>query len=98
MSAAPTTALDLSIGGRAYRLAVPQDDAARLIGLAGRVGAVLSDIKQNDPLVDRDRQLVLTCLQLVADLSQTEQQLDEHQGAVTRFHRHLAERLESLLP
>ena len=90
--------LDLTIGGRGYRFAVQPGDEQRLQGLAARVDAILTEIKRADPLIERDRQLVFTCLQLMADLSQAQQQLDDQQGAITRFHRHLAERLEVLLP
>lgn len=90
--------LDLTIGGRVYRLGVPTAEAERLTGLAARVDAIVADVKGAEPLIDRDRQLVLTCLQLAADLAAAHQQLDDQQGAVARFHRHLAERLEILLP
>jgi cell division protein ZapA (FtsZ GTPase activity inhibitor) len=66
--------------------------------LAARVDALVAELKLADPAIDRDRMLILACLQLVADLSDAHQKLDEQATAVTHFHRNLSERLEQLLP
>ena len=90
--------IDLTIGGRTYKLATASGEETRLKALASRVDAMLQELKSADQNIDRDRQLVLTCLQLVAELSDAHQKLDDQATAVTHFHRTLAERLETLLP
>jgi cell division protein ZapA (FtsZ GTPase activity inhibitor) len=92
------TTCDLTIAGRTYKLAAPEGQENRLKALAARVDAMLSELKLADPNIDRDRQLILSCLQLAADLSEAHQKLDEQATAVTHFHRSLSERLEQLLP
>lgn len=93
-----TTMCEITIGGRSYKLATTAGQENRLIGLSARIDAMLSELKLADPAIDRDRQLILTCLQLMADLSEAHQKLDEQATAVTHFHRNLADRLEQLLP
>lgn len=90
--------IDLTIAGRTYKLATTAGDETRLKALAARVDAMLQELKHADPNIDRDRQLILTCLQLVADLAEAHQKLDDQATAVTHFHRTLADRLEKLLP
>jgi cell division protein ZapA (FtsZ GTPase activity inhibitor) len=90
--------IELPIGGRTYKLATSAGDETRLRALASRVDAMLRELKMADPNIDRDRQLVLTCLQLVADLAESHQKLDDQATAVTHFHRTLTDRLERLLP
>lgn len=89
--------VDLIIGGRSYRLATTTGEETRLKALAARVDAMLNELKNADPDIDRDRQLILTCLQLMAELSEAHGKLDEQATAVTSFHRALAERLEGLM-
>lgn len=94
MTVQPT---EIMLAGRSYRLAVPAGEEQQLNALAQRVDTVLAAIKQADPLIDRDRQLVMACLQVAADLQQAEATGQAQAGATSRFHQHLAERLESLL-
>ncbi len=89
--------IDLNIGGRNYRLATTTGEETRLKALAARVDAMLNELKLTDPNIDRDRQLILTCLQLMAELSEAHSKLDDQATAVTYFHRTLAERLENLI-
>lgn len=93
-----TTLFDITIGGRNYRLAGQSGQETRLKALAARVDALVDELKSADPAIDRDRMLILTCLQLAADLADAHQKLDEQVTAVTHFHRNLSERLEKLLP
>ena len=93
-----STLIDLPIGGRTYRVAISAGEDTRLKALASRLDAMLQELKLADPNIDRDRQLVLTCLQLVAELSDAHQKLDDQATAVTHFHRNLTDRLERLLP
>ncbi len=93
-----STHIDLSIAGRTYRVVTEQAEETRLKALAARVDAMLNELKQADPDIDRDRQLILTCLQLMAELADSHNKLDLQASAVTHFHRTLAERLENLLP
>lgn len=90
--------IDLTIAGRTYKLATGSGEETRLRALAARVDAMLQELKLSDQHIDRDRQLVLTCLQLVAELAEAHQKLDDQATAVTHFHRTLTERLEHLLP
>jgi cell division protein ZapA (FtsZ GTPase activity inhibitor) len=90
--------IDLTIAGRTYKLTTNQGEETRLKALASRLDAMLQELKHADPNIDRDRQLILTCLQLVADLAEAHQKLDDQATAVTHFHRTLSERLENLLP
>ena len=90
--------IDLTIAGRSYKMATSAGDETRLRALAARVDAMLQELKLADPNIDRDRQLILTCLQLVAELSDAHQKLDDQATATTHFHRTLAERLERLMP
>lgn len=89
---------EVIIGNRSYKFASPADQQTRLRALAARVDAMLNELKLADPNIDRDRQLILTCLQLSSDLSDAQQKLDDQAVAVTQFHRGLAERLEKLMP
>lgn len=93
-----STLIDLTIAGRTYKLATSAGEETRLKALAARVDAMLQELKMADPNIDRDRQLILTCLQLVADLAESHQKLDDQATAVTHFHRALSDRLERLLP
>ena len=93
-----TTHIDLTIAGRTYRVITEQSEETRLKALASRVDAMLNELKQADPDIDRDRQLILTCLQLMAELSESHAKLDLQATAVTHFHRMLSDRLENLLP
>jgi cell division protein ZapA (FtsZ GTPase activity inhibitor) len=90
--------IDLTIAGRTYKLTIASGEETRLKALASRLDAMLQELKHTDPNIDRDRQLILTCLQLVADLAEAHQKLDDQATAVTHFHRTLSERLENLLP
>jgi cell division protein ZapA (FtsZ GTPase activity inhibitor) len=95
MSAAlPTT---IVIAGKDYRLMVPPGEEARIKALSARVDAMVAEMRQADPGIDRDRMLVLTCLQLAADMATAQEQTDTSSAAISRFHRQLADRLESLL-
>ncbi len=89
--------IDLTIAGRPYRMATSSGDETRLKALAARVDAMLQELKMADQNIDRDRQLILTCLQLAADLADAHQKLDDQATAVTHFHRTLSERLERLI-
>ncbi|NBV54922.1 MAG: cell division protein ZapA [Proteobacteria bacterium] len=90
--------VDVVMGGRSYRFAAPAGQETRLKALAARVDALLTDLRQSDPNTDRDRLLVLACLQLTSDVADAHGKLDDQASAVTQFHRGLAERLEKLLP
>ena len=89
--------IDLPIAGRTYRVATASGEETRLKALAARVDAMLNELKHADPNIDRDRQLILTCLQLMAELSEAHNKLDAQATAVTYFHRTLADRLENLI-
>ena len=90
--------IELLIAGRTYKLSTAAGEETRLRALSARLDAMLQELKHADPNIDRDRQLILTCLQLVADLAEAHQKLDDQATAVTQFHRTLADRLENLLP
>lgn len=90
--------VDVQIAGKSYRFAAPPDQVERLQALAARVDAVLNDIKANEPQADRDRQAILCCLTLMSDVADAERKLDDQVGAVTQFHRMLADRLQGLIP
>lgn len=90
--------VELLIAGRSYKIATPSGEETRLKALASRVDAMLQELKLSDQNIDRDRQLILTCLQLVAELAEAHQKLDDQATAVTHFHRTLTDRLETLLP
>lgn len=92
------TPTEVTIGGRLYRLSVPPAQAAHLRALALRVDAIVAELKAADAFMDRDQQLMLTCLQLAGDLHKAQTDLDETVSATGRLHRQLAERLEILLP
>ncbi|MBI1308933.1 MAG: cell division protein ZapA [Proteobacteria bacterium] len=89
---------EVTIGGRSYRFATPTGQEARLKALAARVDAMVNELKSADPNTDRERQLILTCLELASDLADAHQKLDEQATAVTHFHRAVNERLEKLMP
>lgn len=88
--------VEVSIGHKTYRLAVEQGQEQRIKGLAARVDAIVNELRHAAPDMDRDSVLVLTAMQLVADLAATQDELDTQGTAVGRFHRILAERLETL--
>jgi cell division protein ZapA (FtsZ GTPase activity inhibitor) len=90
--------VDMTIGGKSYRFAAPAEQVERLQALAARVDAVLNDIRHNEPQADRDRQTILCCLTLMSEVADMERKLDDQVGAVTQFHRLLADRLQGLLP
>lgn len=90
--------MEVTIGGRGYKFATPQGQEGRLKALSARVDAMLAELKRADANIDRDRQLILACLQLASDVADAHQKLDDQVAAVTHFHRNLTERLEKLLP
>jgi cell division protein ZapA (FtsZ GTPase activity inhibitor) len=90
--------VEVTIGARAYRFATPVGQESKLKALSARVDAMLAEIRAADPATDRDRQLILACLELASDLADAQQRLDAQATAVTHFHRAVNERLEKLLP
>lgn len=90
--------VEVTIGARAYRFAAPVEQEPKLKALAARVDAILTEIRTSDPATDRDRQLILACLELASDLADAHRKLDEQATAVTHFHRAVNERLEKLIP
>ncbi|MCP5404849.1 MAG: cell division protein ZapA [Pseudomonadaceae bacterium] len=90
--------VDVTLGGRSYRLSVAAGQETKVKSLATHVDALLSDLRSADPLMDRDRQLVLACIQLAAESLEARDQLDEQGASVVQFHRALALKLEQLLP
>lgn len=94
VSAVPTT---ITVGGKDYRMVVPAGEENRIKALAARVDGMLADLRRADPNIDRDRQLLLACLELADSLGQVQTKADAQNDAVSRFHRQLAERLESLI-
>jgi cell division protein ZapA (FtsZ GTPase activity inhibitor) len=90
--------IEITIGGKAYRLAVPEGQEGRVKSLAARVDAIVNDMRDSDPAMDRDRVLMLSLLQLAGDLASTQMEIDTQTAATTSFHRDLATQLERLLP
>lgn len=90
--------VEVMMAGKSYRFAAPVGQESRLKALAARVDALLADLRQGDPSMDRDRLLILACLQLTSDVADANAKLDDQASAVTQFHRGLAERLEKMLP
>jgi cell division protein ZapA (FtsZ GTPase activity inhibitor) len=90
--------MNVTIAGRAYPLAVEKGQETKVTALASHVDAILSDLKRADPLMDRDRQLILAALQLASEVADYQEQLDTQNTSVMRFHRDLATRLEQLIP
>lgn len=90
--------IEVIVGQKNYRLAVPQGQEARVKSLGARVDAIVNAMRESDTTMDRDRVLVMSLLQLAGDLAATQQDLDSHSAAVTTFHRDLATQLERLLP
>ena len=90
------SAVELIIGNKSYRIAVPAggEEKARL--LAARVDALLSEIRKADASMDRDNQLILAALQLAAEADGADKNASAHLDAVGKFHAALAARLESL--
>ncbi|HEX2858950.1 MAG TPA: cell division protein ZapA [Alphaproteobacteria bacterium] len=94
VSAVPTT---ITVGGKEYRMVVPAGEEGRIKALAARVDGMLADLRRADPNIDRDRQLLLACLELADSLGHAQSKAETQNEAVSRFHRQLAERLESLI-
>lgn len=92
----PAVATTITVGGKDYRMAVPAGEEGRVKALATRVDAMLADLRKADPAIDRDRAFLLTCLELADSLGQAQHKAEAQNDAVARFHRQLAERLESL--
>lgn len=93
-----THMVDVTLAGRSYKLAVASGQAEQVRQLASHVDTLLADLRRADPLMDRDRQLVLACIQLAAESLQARDTLDEQGHSVMQFHRELALKLEKLLP
>lgn len=90
--------MNVTIAGRVYPLAVDKGQESKVNALASHVDAILADLKRADPLMDRDRQLILAALQLASEVGDYQERLDDQNTSVMRFHRELATRLESLIP
>lgn len=90
--------MNVMIAGRAYPLAVDKGQENKVNALAAHVDAILADLKRADPLMDRDRQLILCALQLASEVGDYQERLDDQNTSVMRFHRDLATRLEQLIP
>jgi cell division protein ZapA (FtsZ GTPase activity inhibitor) len=94
MSAAITT---INVAGKEYRMAVPPSEESRVKALAARVDAMLADLRKADPQIDRDRAFLLTCLEMADTINGLQGKAEAQGAAVAKFHRHLADKLESLL-
>jgi cell division protein ZapA (FtsZ GTPase activity inhibitor) len=94
MSPAPIT---ITVAGKDYRMVVPASEESRVKALASRVDSMLADLRKADPSIDRDRAFLLTCLEMSDTITQLQTKSGEQNDAVTQFHRHLADKLESLL-
>lgn len=90
--------VEVMLAGRSYKLAVANGQEDKVRSLATHVDALLAELRSADPLMDRDRQLVLACIQLAAESLQSRDSLDEQSSSVMQFHRELALKLEKLLP
>lgn len=95
MSASP---LNLSIGGRIYTLAVPEDQQQRLKYVATQVDEVFNKLRTNSPDVERDRLFVLALLQITDELVSLKQEWDTERTSISKLHASIADKLEALLP
>jgi cell division protein ZapA (FtsZ GTPase activity inhibitor) len=89
--------IDLTIGGRVYRLTSTPEEESKLRALATRVDAMMEEMRGAMPDMDRDRQMMMVCLQLCSTLAEADKRLDEQATSVTLFHRSISERLEKML-
>ncbi|PIZ31766.1 MAG: hypothetical protein COY40_01165 [Alphaproteobacteria bacterium CG_4_10_14_0_8_um_filter_53_9] len=88
--------LDLSIGNKAYRLAVPAGGEEKARSLARKIDTLMMEIRKADPAMDRDNLLMLAALQLASEAEGTEARSQATLDAVNLFHKTLSSRLESL--
>ena len=90
--------VDLVIGKRNYRLAVPDGQQNRLMSVASRVNDIMEEMMTTTPDMDRDRMLMLSALQLADELVSVENKTATEHTTLAAFHESLAKRMESLLP
>ena len=90
--------ISLLIGGRTYRLAVPEGQETRLKHVAQRVDRMVADLRDKIPNADRDHIVMLAAIQLADELLSGEQTRETEQKNIAAFNKSLAERLEKLLP
>lgn len=98
MSPSVANMVNISLGGKSYRLDVPKGEEARVQNLASHVDGLMQDMRKADPMMDRDQMWALVALQLAAQATEAMGKLDDQGHSVMRFHREVALRLESLLP
>lgn len=87
----------VSVGGKDYRIMVPAGEEGHIQALAQRLDSMMADLRVSDPGMDRDRMLVMACLELADSLSDQQSRTEAQGEAVSRFHRRLADRLEALM-
>ncbi len=90
--------ISVTIGGKSYRLTVPQGQESRLKHVASQVDEALREIKQVTPDMDRDQQVVLTTLKVADDLLTCKSERDTEQKSIAAFNASLADKLEKILP
>lgn len=98
MTSPMTNMMNIVLGGKTYRLAVPKNEEARVTNLAAHVDSLMGDMRRADPMMDRDQMWALVALQIAAQAAQAAEEGDTQGQSVMRFHREVALRLENLLP
>ncbi|MFZ2620144.1 MAG: cell division protein ZapA [Alphaproteobacteria bacterium] len=86
----------LNIGGRPYRLTVPENQHARLQTAATRIDTAFETLRRSAPDMERDRVMVLAALQMADDMLQHQAEREQEQSTIAAFNATLAEKLEKL--
>ena len=89
--------ISVIIGGRTYRLAVPEGQDTRLKHVASKLDRAVEELREKAPTMERDQLVVLAALQIADDMYGLEQQRETEQTSIAAFHKSLAERIEGLV-
>ncbi len=89
--------IDISIGGRSYRMAVDEGQESRVKSVAAQFDAYVCKIQEAFSTMDRDQQLVLAAMMMSDELMTRNQEKETQTKSLSALHNNLAERLENLL-
>ena len=90
--------IEVTIGGRSYRLAVDDGQENRVSNVAAQFDRVVESLrKANGGNIERDRLLVLAGVMLADEMLNQKQRHQTERQAMLSFHNGMAERLERVL-
>lgn len=90
--------VEISVGGRPYRINVDDTQSERVRKLAGHFDHLFETVrKATGGAFDRDRTMVLAVMMLLDEYENERKKQEDATKELQTFHSNLADRLESLL-